>query len=121
MIIKDRFEFGYLTMNGIVFFFFDAFMITGIVQDHLVEYSRLYKPIKEQQKEKPRVSSFMAQPEIEPKESIKPEFALEFVEKRFLWFQSLLTEIQIKYPEVFPSYWNLEYHLTKNFLRRVSY
>ena len=91
------------------------------MQDHLVEYSRIYKPAnKEQPKEKPRVSSFMAQPEIEPEGDIKPESALEFVEKRFLWFQYLLAEIQKKYPEVFPPYWNLEYHLTKNFLRRVS-
>ncbi|OEU15407.1 Vps53_N-domain-containing protein [Fragilariopsis cylindrus CCMP1102] len=94
--------------------------MTGIVQDHLVEYSRIYKPAnKEQPKEKPRVSSFMAQPEIEPEGDIKPESALEFVEKRFLWFQYLLAEIQKKYPEVFPPYWNLEYHLTKNFLRRT--
>mmetsp|Transcript_58744 Transcript_58744/g.65757 ORF Transcript_58744/g.65757 Transcript_58744/m.65757 type:complete len:960 (+) Transcript_58744:102-2981(+) len=93
--------------------------MTGIVQDHLVEYSRLYKPVKEQPKEKPRVSSFMAQPETDTKEDTKPEFALEFIEKRFLWFQNLLTEIQNNYPEVFPPYWNLEYHLTKNFLRRT--
>jgi hypothetical protein len=93
--------------------------MTGFVQDQLIEYTRIFKPIKEQPKEKPRVSSFMAQPEA-PKEVTKPEFALEFIEKRFLWFRNLLTEFQSKYPGVFPSYWNLEYHLTKNFLRRVS-
>jgi hypothetical protein len=102
-----------------------AFM-TGFLQDFLVEYSRIYKPVKgkpEPPKEKPRVSSFMAQPETpEPKkENIKPEFALEYIENRFLWFRNLLTEIQGKYPGVFPPYWNLEYHLTKNFLRRVRY
>lgn len=99
--------------------------MTGFVQDFLIEYTRIYKPVKEkaqQPKEKPRVSSFMAQPETpEPKkENTKPEFALEFIERRFLWFRNLLAEIQDKYPGVFPPYWNLEYHLTKNFLRRVS-
>jgi hypothetical protein len=93
--------------------------MTGFVQDQLIAYSNIYKPVKEQPKEKPRVSSFMAQPET-PKEDAKPEFALEFIEKRFLWFSNLLTDIQKKYPGVFPAYWNLEYHLTKNFLRRVS-
>jgi hypothetical protein len=93
--------------------------MTGFVQDQLIEYSKIYKPVKEQPKEKPRVSSFMAQPE-EPKENKKPEFALEFVENRFVWFSRLLTDIQQKYPGVFPAYWNLEYHLAKNFLRRVS-
>ncbi len=91
----------------------------GIVQDYLVEYSQIFKPVKEKPKEKARVSSFMAQPES-PEDDVKPEFALEFVEKRFLWFQNLLSEIQKKFPGVFPPYWNLEYHLTKNFLRRVS-
>ena len=95
------------------------FLLTGIVQDYLVEYSKIYKPVKGQPKEKARVSSFMAQPDAS-EEDVKPEFALEFVEKRFLWFQTLLTEIQQKFPTVFPPYWNLEYHLTKNFLRRVS-
>ena len=93
--------------------------IPGIIQDYLVEYSKIYKPVKEKPKEKARVSSFMAQPEA-PEEDVKPEFALEFVEKRFLWFQDVLTEIQKNFPGVFPAYWNLEYHLTKNFLRRVS-
>jgi len=92
--------------------------MTGIVQDYLVEYSVIYKPVKEKPKEKARVSSFMAQPE-NPEDDVKPDFAFEFVEKRFLWFQNLLTEIQQKFPEVFPPYWNLEYHLTKNFLRRT--
>jgi hypothetical protein len=94
--------------------------MTGFVQDQLTEYSKIYKPVKDQPKEKPRVSSFMAQPEA-PKENKKPEFALEFIEKRFIWFQNSLTQIQAKYPGVFPDYWNLEYHLTKNFLRRVSF
>mmetsp|Transcript_14248 Transcript_14248/g.29007 ORF Transcript_14248/g.29007 Transcript_14248/m.29007 type:complete len:956 (-) Transcript_14248:2231-5098(-) len=92
--------------------------MTGVVQDYLVEYSKIYKPVKGQPKEKARVSSFMAQPDAS-EEDVKPEFALEFVEKRFLWFQTLLTEIQQKFPTVFPPYWNLEYHLTKNFLRRT--
>jgi len=92
--------------------------MTGIVQDYLVEYSQIFKPVKEKPKEKQRVSSFMAQPE-NPDEDVKPEFALEFVEKRFLWFQNCLSEMQKKFPGVFPPYWNLEYHLTKNFLRRT--
>ena len=84
----------------------------------MVEYSQIFKPVKEKPKEKQRVSSFMAQPE-NPEEDVKPEFALEFVEKRFLWFQNCLSEMQKKFPGVFPPYWNLEYHLTKNFLRRT--
>ena len=106
-------------MPNAVFAVFFCRVTIGIVQDYLVEYSQIFKPVKEKPKEKARVSSFMAQPEA-PEEDIKPEFALEFLEKRFLWFQNMLTEIQKKFPDVFPPYWNLEYHLTKNFLRRVS-
>ncbi|KAL3905715.1 MAG: hypothetical protein SGARI_004326, partial [Bacillariaceae sp.] len=93
--------------------------MTGFVQDQLIEYSKTYKPVKEKPKEKPRVSSFMAQPEA-PDENKKPEFALEFVENRFVWFSKLLMGIQQMYPGVFPAYWNLEYHLAKNFLRRTK-
>jgi vacuolar protein sorting-associated protein 53 len=94
--------------------------MTGFVQDQLIEYSKIYKPIKAKPKEKQRVSSFMAQPEV-PKEDTKPEFSLVFVEKRFVWFSKLLTKIQQTYPGVFPIYWNIEYHLAKNFLRRVRF
>ncbi|KAG7359706.1 Vps53 vacuolar sorting complex protein [Nitzschia inconspicua] len=93
--------------------------MTGFVQDQLIEYSKIYKPVKEKPIEKPRVSSFMAQPEA-PKDDAKQEYALEFIEKRFLWFSKLLTGIQQMYPGVFPTYWNLEYHLAKNFLRRTK-
>eukprot|EP00980_Cylindrotheca_fusiformis_P011665 scaffold2751_cov131-Cylindrotheca_fusiformis.AAC.32 len=86
--------------------------MTGFCQDHLLEYSQIYKPVKKVEKEKPRVSSFKAQPE-KPKEDTKPEFALEFVEKRFVWFRNRLTEIAKKYPGVFPPYWNIEYWLSK--------
>lgn len=97
--------------------------MTGFIQDHLLEYSKIFKPVKEQEtKEKPRVSSFMAQPvDDKSKEEKKPDFALEFIEKRFLWLRNLLAELQRTYPGVFPRYWNLEYHLTKNFLRRASW
>jgi hypothetical protein len=92
--------------------------MTGFCQDQLLEYTQMYKPIKKVELEKPRVSSFKAQPEL-PKEDAKPEFALEFVEKRFVWFRNRLVEIGQCYPGVFPSYWNLEYWLTKVFLKRV--
>jgi hypothetical protein len=93
--------------------------MTGFCQDQLLEYTQIYKPVKKVEKEKPRVSSFKAQPE-QPKDVTKPEFALEFVEKRFVWFRNRLTEIAEKYPGVFPPYWNIEYWLTKVFLKRVS-
>jgi hypothetical protein len=93
--------------------------MTGFCQDQLMEYTQIYKPVKKVEKEKPRVSSFKAQPE-QPKDTTKPEFALEFVEKRFVWFRNRLTEIAEKYPGVFPPYWNIEYWLTKVFLKRVS-
>ena len=93
--------------------------ISCFAQDHLVEYSKIFKPVKKQPVEKPRVSSFKAQPEA-PKEESKPEFALEFIEKRFLWFRNLLNEVGQKYPSVFPAYWNLEYYITRIFLKRVS-
>ena len=93
--------------------------ISCFAQDHLVEYSKVFKPVFKKLVEKPRVSSFKAQPEP-PKEDTKPEFALEFIEKRFLWFRNLLKEVGEKYPSVFPPYWNLEYYMTRIFLKRVS-
>lgn len=92
--------------------------MTLFCQDHLLEYTQIYKPVKKVEKEKPRVSSFKVQPE-EPKEDKKPEFALEFVETRFVWFRNRLAEIGQKFPGVFPQYWNLEYWLTKVFLKRT--
>lgn len=94
--------------------------MTGFCQDQLLEYTQIYKPVKKVEKEKPRVSSFKAQPE-QPKDDTKPEFALEFVETRFVWFRNRLSEIAEKYPGVFPPYWNIEYWLTKVFLKRVGH
>jgi len=93
--------------------------MTGFCQDQLLEYTQIYKPVKKVEKEKPRVSSFKAQPE-QPKDDTKPEFALEFVEKRFVWFRNRLGGIAEKYPGVFPPYWNMEYWLTKVFLKRTK-
>jgi len=94
--------------------------ITVFGQDHLAEYSILFKPIKKIPKEQKRISSFkVVQPEESEKEK-KPEYTLEFVEKRFLWFRTLLHSVGDKYPAVFPKYWNIEYLLTKTFLKRVS-
>jgi hypothetical protein len=93
--------------------------MTSFVQDHLAEYSQVYKPVRKQAVEQPRVSSFKAQP-VTPKKDVKPEFALEFIEKRFLWCRNMLIEIGDRYPGVFPAYWNLEYWVVKNFLKRVS-
>lgn len=104
--------------------------ITVFGQDHLAEYSKHYKPVKKQPpapKVEKRVSSFKAQPE--PATPVnnnnngpdaKPDFALECIEKRFLWFRRMLDNIAEKYPAVFPNYWNIEYLLTKTFLKRVS-
>jgi hypothetical protein len=94
--------------------------ITVFGQDQLAEYSRIFKPVRKlQPKQQQRVSSFKAQPEA-PKDDTKPEFALEFIEKRFLWFRNMLNQLGDKYPGVFPIYWNIEYLLTKTFLKRVS-
>lgn len=93
--------------------------IKGFAQDQLEEYSRIFKPVKKGPKEQKRVSSFKAKPEA-PEEDSKPQFAFEFIEKRFFWFRNLLKEVGNKYPRVFPKYWNLEYFLTRIFLIRVS-
>lgn len=90
--------------------------ITVFGQDQLAEYSKLFKPVKKQPKEQKRVSSFKVQPE-EVEE--KPEYTLELIERRFLWFRNMLNFIEEKYPAVFPNYWNIEYLLTKTFLKRV--
>lgn len=92
--------------------------ITVFGQDQLAEYSKLFKPAKKQPpQEQKRVSSFKVQPQQE--EESKPEYTLEFIEKRFLWFRNMLNSIGEKYPAVFPNYWNIEYLLTKTFLKRV--
>jgi hypothetical protein len=91
--------------------------ITVFGQDQLAEYSKLFKPVKKKPKEQKRVSSFKVQPE---EEEVKPEYTLEFIEKRFLWFRNMLNSVGEKYPAVFPNYWNIEYLLTKTFLKRVS-
>lgn len=90
--------------------------ITVFGQDQLAEYSRLFKPVNKKPQEQKRVSSFKIQPEPE---EIKPEYTLEFIEKRFLWFRNMLNHIGEKYPAVFPNYWNIEYLLTKTFLKRT--
>jgi vacuolar protein sorting-associated protein 53 len=91
--------------------------ITVFGQDQLAEYTLLFKPVKKQPKEQKRVSSFKVQLE---EEEVKPEYNLEFIEKRFLWFRNMLNSVGEKYPAVFPNYWNIEYLLTKTFLKRVS-
>jgi len=92
--------------------------ITVFGQDQLAEYSKQFKPVKKQPQEQKRVSSFKVQQQ--PEEEAKPEYTLEFIEKRFLWFRNMLHSIGDKYPAVFPNYWNIEYLLTKTFLKRVS-
>lgn len=94
--------------------------IKEFAKDQLLEYTRIYKPVKKVPKEKPRVSSFKAQPEL-AKEDSKAAFAFEFIEKRFHWFRSLLNRVGEKFPGVFPAYWNVEYFLTMIFLKMVSH
>jgi hypothetical protein len=93
--------------------------ITVFGQDQLADYSKLFKPAKKMPpKEQKRVSSFKVQQQPEEVEE-KPEYTLEFIEKRFLWFRNMLNSIGENYPAVFPNSWNIEYLLTKTFLKRV--
>ena len=89
-----------------------------LCQDYLSEYNRIFQPVQKQPKVQVRVSSFKAQPESS-KEG-KPEFCLENIERRFVWFRNLLKTVDQKYPQVFPPYWNFQYSLTKIFLKLVS-
>jgi hypothetical protein len=94
--------------------------IQGFSQDHLQEYNRTFQPVRKQPKVQPRVSSFKVQPEA-PKEQGKPEFCLELMERRFVWFRNFLAGLDEIFPQVFPSYWNLQYSLTRLFLKLVCY
>lgn len=92
--------------------------IQGFSQDHLQEYNRNFQPVRKQAKVQPRVSSFKAQPEA-PKDEGKPEFCLELMDRRFVWFRNFLAGLDESFPQVFPSYWNLQYSLTRLFLKLV--
>jgi hypothetical protein len=94
--------------------------IQGFSQDHMQEYNRTFQPVRKQPKVQPRVSSFKAQPEP-PKDEGKPEFCLELMDRRFVWFRNFLAGLDEMFPQVFPSYWNLQYTLTRLFLKLVCY
>lgn len=93
--------------------------ITTFGQDFLAEYINIFQPVKKPPKIQQRVSSFKATPEP-PKQDTKPESGLDMIERRFMWFRDLIQEVEQKYPKVFPPYWNLQYYLTRFFLRLVS-
>ena len=93
--------------------------ITTFGQDFLAEYNSIFQPVRKPAKVQQRVSSFKATPEP-PKEDAKSESGLDMIERRFMWFRELIQEVEQKYPKVFPHYWNLQYFLTRFFLKLVS-
>jgi hypothetical protein len=92
--------------------------IIQFCQDQLMAYRQDFQPMQKGQKPEKRVSSFkvVENPEPEP----VPLYNLDSVEKRFVWFRDRVTQINVKFAKVFPSYWNMQYSLCRAFLIMVS-
>ena len=92
--------------------------IIQFCEDQLKAYKKEFQPVRKDKAPEKRVSSFkkVENPEPEP----APVYGLEQVEKRFLWFRDKVTQVGQKFPNVFPSYWNVQYCLCRHFLILVS-
>jgi vacuolar protein sorting-associated protein 53 len=90
-----------------------AFLKT-ICEDHLNPYKTLFAPQAAPSKKAKPQHSFKIQEEVVEE---KPAYALEQVERRFAWFRRLLRDMDERFPNVFPHYWNFQYVLTKYFLK----
>jgi hypothetical protein len=91
-------------------------------QDHLAEYLQTFAPASREEKipsDPPkRVSSFKvaSTPESRPSEA-ESNAGLDHVEKRFIWFRQILQDVDAKFPDVFPSDWNLQASMARVFLQ----
>jgi vacuolar protein sorting-associated protein 53 len=85
-------------------------------QDLLGEYLKKFEPPN--RKPEKRVSSFKAVP-MEPD---NVQAGLDHIDKRFVWFHEVpLKIVKNRFPNVFPSHWNLQASLSNMFLQLVRY
>lgn len=83
-------------------------------QDLLGEYLKKFEP--PDRKPEKRVSSFKAA-QMEPE---NVQAGLDHIDKRLAWFQEVpLKIVKNRFPEVFPSHWNLQASLANMFLQLV--
>jgi hypothetical protein len=93
--------------------------ISGFCQDHLASYAKEFEPpSKEPKQQEKRVSSFKVQ--IQSDEEKEKLSGLDNIEKRFIWFQQMIQDVDRKFPKVFPSNWNVQASMARYFLQLVS-
>jgi hypothetical protein len=46
--------------------------------------------------------------------------SLDQIERRFDWYRRMLRELEHKFPSVFPTSWNVHYHMTFTFLKKTK-
>ena len=93
--------------------------VRGLCADHLQPYAQLFAPTPNEVKANARANSFKIGTSASSTEEKDPN-SLDQVERRFAWYRRLLREVEEKFAEVFPSYWNFHYSLTRYFLEEVS-
>lgn len=98
--------------------------IHNFCQDMLGDYLKDFEPPSKTpppKQEEKRISSFK---KVEPKPveaPTKSQTGLDHIEKRFTWFlNGPLLSVKSKFPQIFPSQWNLQACLVGIFLQLVS-
>jgi hypothetical protein len=90
--------------------------IRGVCDDHLEAYQTLFVPGATSAS---NPNSFKLASSADLSDN-KPPSSLDQIERRFAWFRRTLAEMDGKFPNVFPSYWNFQYAMTRRFLEVVS-
>lgn len=93
--------------------------VKGICADHLEPYTQLFAPTPNDAKTHAMANSFKIGSSSTSSEDKDPN-CLDQVERRFAWYRELLREVETKFSQVFPSYWNFHYSMTLYFLEEVS-
>ena len=93
--------------------------VKNLCADHLEPYTQLFAPTPNEAKTQARANSFKIGASPSSTEDKDPN-CLDQVERRFAWYRRLLRDVDEKFPQVFPSYWNFHYSLTRYFLEEVS-
>jgi hypothetical protein len=92
--------------------------VKNLCADLLEPYTQLFAPTPNEAKTQARANSFKigASPSSTEDKDLN---CLDQVERRFAWYRRLLRDVDDKFPQVFPSYWNFHYSLTHYFLEEV--
>lgn len=92
--------------------------VKNLCDDHLDPYTQLFAPTPHDEKMSARANSFKIGGSPTNTEDKDPN-CLDQVERRFAWYRRLLREVEEKFSQVFPFYWNFHYALTRYFLEEV--